>query len=82
MSSLGGLAFDGVSTAFCFQYGCVVEYPANFGSVRIFNAKLNGVTPKAAGAVAVNLAKVGVPPYIVTGPLNTTGNAWYEVFKH
>jgi hypothetical protein len=67
------IAYDGVSTALCVLR-CFVSDVFNFGKLRMFDAKLNGVTPRTAGATAVNMQK---PPLeVATSALNTTGNAW------
>jgi hypothetical protein len=52
----------------------------NFGRFRIFGATIDGVTPRAAGAVAVNM-EYGGRLEVATSALNTTGNAWTEVWK-
>jgi hypothetical protein len=52
-----------------------------FAPVTFSAAKLDGKTPKAAGAVALNLVK-GKTVQILTGALNATGNGWTETFKH
>jgi hypothetical protein len=53
----------------------------NFGKLRIFHATMDGVTPKAAGAIAVNENSAGILQ-VRTSALNTAGNAWTEVWKH
>jgi hypothetical protein len=58
-------------------------YLADFGKLRIFKAAIDGVTPMAAGAVAVNMKTYNTGILQVrTGALNTTGNAWNEVWKN
>jgi hypothetical protein len=52
-----------------------------FAPITFSAAKLDNKTPKAAGAVALNLVK-GKTVQILTGPLNATGNGWTETFKH
>jgi hypothetical protein len=77
------VAYDGVSSALCVSIGCGVSYPApNFGKVRMFDAKLNGVTPRTAGATAVNLLVQNATFAVATRELNAAGNAWTEVWKN
>jgi hypothetical protein len=54
----------------------------DFEKLSIFHATVDGVTPKAAGAVAVNMKTATGIVQVRTGALNTTGNAWTEVWKH
>jgi len=53
----------------------------NFGKVRISGATIDGATPSAAGAIAVDRVDDGGRVQIHTGPLNAAGNAWNLVFK-
>jgi hypothetical protein len=73
------VAYDGVSTYMCI-FNCGYDSADNFGKVRMFDATLNGMTPTAAGATAVNM-QVGSVPEVATRALDTTGNAWTEVWK-
>jgi hypothetical protein len=57
-------------------------YLADFGKLRIFRATIDGVTPTAAGAVAVNMKTYTGVLQVRTRALNTAGNAWTEVWKH
>ena len=73
------VAYDGVSTYFCL-FACGPHSVASFGKIRMFDATLNGVTPRTAGATAVNMQN---PPFgIATTALNTTGNDWSEVWRN
>jgi hypothetical protein len=72
------VAYEGVSSALCVLR-CGVSEVINFAKVRMFDAKLNGVTPRTAGATAVNMQKF--PLEVVSSALNTTGNAWTGVWK-
>ena len=74
------VAYDGISTGFCIFHACYASLPSNFGKIRMFDATLNGVTPRTAGATAVNMQN---PPFgIATTALNTTGNDWSEVWRN
>jgi hypothetical protein len=55
-----------------------------FGTVGITSALLDGKTPKADSAIAVNMATAatGGTVKILTGALNGTGNGWTETWKH
>lgn len=56
----------------------------NFKKISYSAGLEDGKTPKAAGAIAVDMATAATPPVlqIKTGPLSATGNAWTETFKH
>jgi hypothetical protein len=73
------VAYDGVSTHFCYR-SCSFSSVVNFGKVRMLDATLNGVSPRTAGATAVNMQS-GLTLEIATRALNTAGNAWTEVWK-
>jgi hypothetical protein len=71
------VAYDGVSTYICI-FACGYNDVVSFGKIRMFDARLNGVTPRTAGATAVDMQD---PPFgVATSALNTTGNAWTEVW--
>ena len=53
----------------------------NFGKVKISGATIDGVTPNAAGAFAVDRVDDGNRVQIHTGLLNAAGKSWTEVFK-
>jgi hypothetical protein len=72
------VVYDGVNTAMCVLH-CGFSYVANFGKLRMFDATLNGVSPRTAGATAFNLQ---YGPDVATSALSATGNAWTEVWKN
>jgi hypothetical protein len=75
------VAYDGVSTLACNLGSCFVgPYAANFGKMRMFDATLNGVTLRIAGATAVNMQN-GSTLEVATRPFNAKGKAWTEVWK-
>jgi hypothetical protein len=53
-----------------------------FGTDRFSLGKIDGDTVAASGAVAVSMQTSGAVLQIATGTLNSTGNAWNEIFKH
>ena len=55
---------------------------ASFGRAAFTGARLSGKTPKAAGAVQLNLVSTQGTPQVKTGGLNATGAGWNEIFKH
>ena len=54
----------------------------NFGKIAFSAGKIDGVTPKAAAAFAVDMKTSGGILQIHTGTLNVAGNGWSEFFKH
>jgi hypothetical protein len=53
-----------------------------FGKLRIFNAAIDRVTPRAARSVAVNMKTTTGTLQVRTHAFNTAANAWAEVWKH
>jgi Peptidase A4 family len=55
-----------------------------FGAVTLKYAKEDSITPGAEGAQQFDLTKDQTPPVVQvqTGPLNSAGNSWTELFKH
>jgi hypothetical protein len=69
------VAWDGILAANPCIFSCSGPGPVvDFGKLRIFGATIDGVTPKVAGAEAVDNLPVR------TGALNVTGNAWTEMY--
>jgi hypothetical protein len=77
-------AYDGINSwAFCIFGSCGVSSVANFGTLWMYGATLNGVTPAAAGATAVDMQKPpGLPLEVATNALNLRGRAWNEVWEN
>jgi hypothetical protein len=73
---------DGVNTFTCGRIACGPGPVANFDRVRIFSATINGVTPRAAGAIAINMQTTTGILRVRTGALNAAGNGCTEVWKH
>jgi hypothetical protein len=74
--------FDGMSNIPNPPTSTTTFWPiTNFGKVKFSAAKLDGVTPMAAGATGFNLVS-GSTTQISTGALNLTGNGWTATFKH
>jgi hypothetical protein len=72
---------DGVSNILCIPFRCGPQPMANFGTLSIRSAEIDGVSLKAEGAVAVDMATGGILQ-VATGALSAKGNAWDEVFQH
>ncbi len=53
-----------------------------FGTVAFRSAKMDGKTPKAAGAFAYNMRASGGLLQIKTSALNAAGKGWSETFKN
>jgi hypothetical protein len=55
-----------------------------FSPISFSKGKEDGKTPKAAGAIAVDLVTATTPKVIrvLTSALGTTGDSWTETFKH
>jgi hypothetical protein len=54
---------------------------SNFGTLT-FSDTVDGLTPKAAGATAINMETTTGILQVSTGALNTAGNGWTEVWNH
>jgi hypothetical protein len=55
-----------------------------FATITFTKGKMDGKTPKLAGAIAVDLVTATTPVKIriLTGKLSATGDSWTETFKH
>jgi hypothetical protein len=76
------VAYDGISSADCI-FRCGASLVANFGTIWMYGAMLNGVTPRMAGSTAVDMQKgQGLALEVATSALGPRGRAWAEVWEN